>query len=1589
MHRHVTPALVLVAMSLGALPAFAQSPEPAGPVRHSLGGRVCLNGVWRFQPAAGDAASAPLDDWGEIRVPGSWKDNGCLPGILRRGSGPTWEGLDGAKLSRGWYELRTTIPAEWAGRAVLLDLRRVSTDAVVTVNGQECGSVGWPGGLIDITRAVQAGQETLVRVLVVSVAEAEKVRVYMGVGEGQTWDEPAQLAACGIIGDVFLVSRPQGAYVSDVFARTSVREKTLSLDISLHGVQQAGPVEVTAHLLTEAGAEERVFRAAAEVTAATDQVATVSWEWPKPRLWDIGQPNLYDLVLKVRGSGVEDEFRQRLGFREFRIDGLRFLLNEKEIRLRPVCLADNWNQYAWVREAIEGMIDGYQWAGFNLGEQWPNVESRGDPEFRDLWAEIADRKGFLLAGAAYAMNPFINDSSWRLVWNEPGRKERWRERMASDLLPMRNHPSVVMWATSPNFFGRYQDQSPEVIGRRGWYPHDGRTAAGLEGVAAIKAVDPTRPVFTHHGADVGDLHTCNCYLCLTPLQEREEWLSQYVREGQIPFLPIEFGTPLHTTFMRGRNGFGETIQSEPLMTEFCATYLGPEAYRLESEAYRARIVSSFQGGQRYSNWQGASELDQAPAFQRLQGLFDRNTWRSWRTWGITAGMVPWSNSHGWSIGDGGKYYAQQPLPDEPGRTGVYFPTLQGSMAGYLRPEGGWAIHPAAEALRECNNTTLAWIAGSREAFTEKDHSYSSGQQVEKQIVLVNDERTEQPFRVECVAEVDGREVARDRVNGTLGVAETRRIPFAFGAPEVGGKTDGSIRLEATIGNRRHDDTFAFRVFPVLVTAMGNPTTYVFDPEGATTKLLRSVGYVLTDWDGKPAPGDLLIVGRHALDRVDDIPGSVSEHVRAGGRCVIFGQAPDALREAMGFRVAHQVSRRLFPVPGFATGQVLDGLDAEDLRDWRGAGTLVADRWGGPDESPNADPPFGWHWGNRGSVSSAAIEKPHNSGWTPLLEGEFDLAYSSLLSLRLGGGSVVLCTLDLEGRTAEDPLVPMLARRIVEYSRRVPLTPRPGPVAYLGGDRGESVLRRLGVSYERLDTLPEPERLVVLGPDASVPDEALRRFVEVGGRVLLLARPAGQLPLGLQAEVGSFDRATTVPTWEECAGLSESDLRLRARTDAALLGGGGEWEVGAEGLLGRLRAGKGVAIAYQLTPDALGAKQKTYLRFSAWRVRRTLAQLLTNLGAEFARDGRCLDFRANLGSVPIPLAGEWLYRIEAKLPAATDPNVRTQDPGNQGEAARWHRPDTDPAEWRTCRLPSLWESWGSDEEWTFDGAVWLRREVRIPAEWVGKELVLQLGPVDDRDVTYWNGEPIGESSGWNLPRTYRVPAGKVHEGVSVLTVRCFDEFGGGGLSGRPDEMRIGPVAPPTVPAGEELLANTDFAQGTDGWELSVLGDEAKATWSLTDECPGELLGQQSLRVDVTAITDTSWHVSVHQLGLSIQAGVPYRVSFWAKADSPCSIVGAIEKTHPPYGGAGLFQSVLLDTKWQRYVLDFTPEVSDTQVHFSFQQLGSQVATYWFAAPSFTIVRPEGGGEAETLVGYYDPDYLEGHDLGDDPYRYYRW
>jgi sialate O-acetylesterase len=135
--------------------------------------------------------------------------------------------------------------------------------------------------------------------------------------------------------------------------------------------------------------------------------------------------------------------------------------------------------------------------------------------------------------------------------------------------------------------------------------------------------------------------------------------------------------------------------------------------------------------------------------------------------------------------------------------------------------------------------------------------------------------------------------------------------------------------------------------------------------------------------------------------------------------------------------------------------------------------------------------------------------------------------------------------------------------------------------------------------------------------------------------------------------------------------------------------------------------------------------------------------------------------------------------------------RHLDPGNKGVGLGWAKADFKDADWKTADMPRP-----VDDLLDGDGAIWVRRKIILPAEWAGHNLRLHLGVVDDYDISYWNGVPIGETNNktnpsdwWAFERKYAIPGKLVTAGSVVLAVRIFDDFMNGGMMSPPEGMYL--------------------------------------------------------------------------------------------------------------------------------------------------------------------------------------------------------
>ncbi|MBN1559974.1 9-O-acetylesterase [candidate division KSB1 bacterium] len=133
--------------------------------------------------------------------------------------------------------------------------------------------------------------------------------------------------------------------------------------------------------------------------------------------------------------------------------------------------------------------------------------------------------------------------------------------------------------------------------------------------------------------------------------------------------------------------------------------------------------------------------------------------------------------------------------------------------------------------------------------------------------------------------------------------------------------------------------------------------------------------------------------------------------------------------------------------------------------------------------------------------------------------------------------------------------------------------------------------------------------------------------------------------------------------------------------------------------------------------------------------------------------------------------EWKENVDAKVKA-------------QSGGISWQNVDCDDSAWEKMSLPVLWEGAGLPG---FDGIVWFRKTIEIADDAANEGFTLSLGPIDDQDITYINGQQIGTTDLYNAPREYTIPAGTLKAGANVIAIQVLDTGGGGGIWGDASQM----------------------------------------------------------------------------------------------------------------------------------------------------------------------------------------------------------
>lgn len=409
--------------------------------------KLFLNGAWDFQPIHTDALtlSQPNESWSEIPliVPSPWNGNAWGGWTNMRDTENIYrcDGIYYPDYPEEWIHarmgwLRRTF--EWektAGKHSLLHFDAVAGCAEVFINGNKVGEHfdSWLPFSFDITDHLRDGQnEILVGVRNQHVFDV-KSKTYKHMRcpypTGSNTD-----GLCGIWQDVW-VEEVEPIRVTNVFVQPFADSGLLRIAVTItndspHSCITTPSVIIREIGLTLSGASVEIASNATEtLTLETGDTCTLQY-------WSPDSPILYHADIYLDKALC---FSQRFGWRQFRIEGDKLLLNNETIRLvGDIC--HPFGPYMFKPEWIRSWYSMIRSVGGNAVRLHAQI-------YPHIFLDIADEMGIcVLDETAFFGSNLSANLEENILW------ERLNAHYDGLVLRDRNHPSVFGWSFGNELF---------------------------------------------------------------------------------------------------------------------------------------------------------------------------------------------------------------------------------------------------------------------------------------------------------------------------------------------------------------------------------------------------------------------------------------------------------------------------------------------------------------------------------------------------------------------------------------------------------------------------------------------------------------------------------------------------------------------------------------------------------------------------------------------------------------------------------------------------------------------------------------------------------------------------------------------------------------------------------------------------------------------------------------------------------------------------------------------------------------------------------------------------------------------------------
>lgn len=1099
---------------------------------------INLSGWWNILPQAKVLTSLPSKGWGWAKLPGFnaafvKKDENVIIDPSGSFSTKNWQGKKLSEFALFYFNKTFNIPANWEGGNIFLSMGGVEGLAEIYCNGKYVDTLlSWEDEWFRITDLVSPSAKNSITIALFSSSVAQMAGIYGGIS--------LRAVDTNVIRDVAVYPKVETKKIS--FSCNFWSSKKLS---NAHIVFEVAAANKPNKVIKTFTSTDTLDISSSKSRALYDQQQRkeYTFDWPEAHAWTYDNPELYIVRAKLyKGNTLLDQSPDyRFGYREFYQKGNTYYLNGIPTHLRGAQL--NLRQGGSIANLLK-TIKNLDEAGLNCiellgpkGRHWYEPGRYRQDAFNKM-LDYADKHGMIVIGAM----PDARNIKSKIFNSTVARI--YKRRIDKYIRLYGNHPSMSLWYMHFNVFGGDPFiYSPSMAdGRALKYDPvaEEKKSYMLEAEKIVKSVD-TRPIIHHHSGNVGDTYSLNCYIGPTaPLQEREEWPARWAEKKHKAFVAVEHGLFLAPYWFRHR-GFplSKVYNSQSLFEEVGAKFLGRRAYTIMTEEEFKDIYETPR-----SPWKKVIYFMSAhPVSQEVKGnLVAKYSIRAWRTLGVNGFIF---NVIDWDLANKNKQSTK-----------------------------------VKQGLKKYCNDTDCYIANGPDDFLLKDHSYFSGETINKQIVLLNDltENYTDTYHWQLIDSAD-KIITEGYIKGVAKAGVPTFLPLSFTAPKVHKRSRFLLKLQAS-GKTEHHDTIGIEVFPVQKKISIKGTIVVFDPVGETKAMLNKAKikyHNLTD-STDLTQVDLVIVGTKSYSdsfiKLARKTG-LEKAVKKGMNLLILEQQGDV--SVCGLSLEEQSARRVFVANG--EHELLANMGKEDFINMKGTVNLIE-----PYPNPPANlshknfPKRHFKWGNRNITATYVYRKPHFAPFVPILECGFDLVTSPLMEMGVGRGRVVLCQVDVTPRYGKDPVSTTLVNNFLkDLSKRSKNISRP-VVSY--GNKINKFLNQFGITGK--DKTVSPDSCIIVGKNIAKGDEVvIIDAIKNGATALLLpgVKLSG-LSLGEKELYGAH-----VDSDAFLSGISEADFFLKERITTTVVNPKNGWNVLTQpGLVGTKSIGKGNIISCQLDSE---------------------------------------------------------------------------------------------------------------------------------------------------------------------------------------------------------------------------------------------------------------------------------------------------------------------------------------------------------------------------------------------------------------------